>query len=34
MAAAERRILASYLVGQANSMMMSDEMDDLRIGAY
>ena len=34
MTASERRILVSYLVGQANSKMMSDEMDDLRIGCF
>jgi len=32
--ASERRILVSYLVGQANSKMMSDEMDGLRIGCF
>jgi len=34
MAAAERRISVSYLVGQANSKMIPDEMDDLRIGHF
>jgi len=34
MTASERRILVSYLVGQANSKMTSDEMDDLRIGCF
>ena len=32
--ASERRILVSYLFGQANSKIMSDEMDDLRIGYF
>jgi len=34
MIAAERRILVSYLVGQAHSKMISDEIDDLRIGCF
>ncbi len=34
MTASERRILVSYLVGQCKSKMMSDEMDDLRIGCF
>ncbi len=34
MVEAEKRIWESYLVGHANSKMMSGEIDDLRIGCF
>jgi len=34
MTASEMKILVSYLVGQANSKMFSDEMDDPRIRCF
>ena len=34
MSASERRVLVMYLVGEANAKMVSEEMDDMRIGCF